>query len=129
VPILAVTTQCVKGHDSAAGSRSSRKLPLMWPGPLSPTSTAGPYGNFPLPPRPPLPDPRESQVVDRRLGMWCSCPLIDCCHNEDQDPCPSGSRPHVHSGSPVSGYTRPWEPGDDSWKDPAPVDVVARPFR
>jgi uncharacterized protein YuzE len=61
--------------------------------------------------------------VDRHLGLLCLCPLIDCCHCEDTDEgdrwrltpdvlgCGSGI--HVHSGSPVSGYTQPWEPGDE----------------
>ena len=86
----------------------------MWPGPFSPT--AGPYGNLPLRPCPPRPGPGESQVVDRHLGMRCFCPLLDCCHNEDQEPCASYGT-HVHSGSPASGYLYPWEPGDESWRD------------
>lgn len=88
----------------------------MWPHPISPASTTATYDNYPRPSQPPLPDPCESQAVDRRLGITCMCPLIDCCHNEDQDPCGSSPRPHVHSGSPVSGYTQPWEPGDESWR-------------
>lgn len=63
--------------------------------------------------------------VDRHLGMICLCPLIECCHCEDTDEgdryrvtpdrnvCGTGV--HAHSGSPVSGYTQPWEPGDRSW--------------
>jgi hypothetical protein len=90
----------------------------MWPGPFSPT--AGTYGNYPLPPQPPRPDPCESQDVDRHLGLFCMCPLIDCCHNEDQDPCRSRGT-HAHSGSPVSGYTQPWEPDDESWRYASPV--------
>ena len=62
--------------------------------------------------------------VDRHLGLRCGCPLIECCHNEDTDQgdrwrvshddggCSLGT--HAHSGSPVSGYTQPWEPGDES---------------
>lgn len=47
------------------------------------------------------------RLVDRHLGIQCSCALIECCHNEDHPPC--GSRGiHVHSGSPASGCTRPW---------------------
>jgi hypothetical protein len=65
-------------------------------------------------------------MVDRHLNLWCCCPLIECCHNEDTDRgnrwrvivaeagCRSG--PHAHSGSPASGYTQPWEPGDESWR-------------
>jgi hypothetical protein len=93
----------------------------MWPGPFS--TIAGPYGNLPLPPQPPRPDPRESQSVDRRLGLWCSCPLLDCCHNEDQEPCGSWGR-HVHSGSPASGYLLPWEPGDESWRGTDAADIL-----
>jgi hypothetical protein len=71
--------------------------------------------------------------VDRHLGLFCLCPLIECCHNEPTDEgdnyrypdppsaaaCPTGV--HAHSGSPVSGYTQPWEPGDDSWRDDDPL--------
>jgi hypothetical protein len=65
-------------------------------------------------------------MVDRHLNLWCGCPLIECCHNEDTDQgnrwrvvtagdgC--GNGPHAHSGSPASGYTRPWEPDDESWR-------------
>jgi hypothetical protein len=93
----------------------------MWPGSFSPT--AGPYGNYPLPPQPPLPDPCESQDVDRRLGLFCMCLLLDCCHDEDQEPCPSRGT-HAHSGSPASGYLHPWEPGDESWREVNVVDAV-----
>jgi hypothetical protein len=73
-------------------------------------------------PSPPLPDPGESQEVERRAGMWCGCPLLDCCHNEDYPAgfnCGNGVTwdGHVHSGSPQSGYLYPWEPGDESWRD------------
>lgn len=84
----------------------------MWAGPWSPTATTS---NVPLPPQPPLPDPCESQVVDRHLGLWCGCALLDCCHNEDHGPCMRGR--HSHSGSPASGFVHPWEPGDESWRD------------
>lgn len=67
----------------------------------------------------PLPDPRESQKVDRHAGMWCGCSLLECCHNEDSGPCVPGR--HVHSGSPQSGYLHPWEPGDESWRDGFPL--------
>lgn len=116
----------------------------MWPGPFPstagsswPTSpTASAYGNVPRPPQPPLPDPGESQLVDRRLGLSCRCPLLECCHNEDTDLgdrfrvtpgtcCASGF--HVHSGSPASGYVQPWEPGDESWRNDA--GLLARPRR
>jgi hypothetical protein len=78
-------------------------------------------------PVPEPPKPRTPQAVDRRLGLLCLCPLIDCCHNEDTDEgdrwrvtptvfgCGTGT--HAHSGSPVSGYTQPWEDGDDSWRE------------
>jgi hypothetical protein len=62
-----------------------------------------------VPPPPPEPDPGESQAVDRHLGMWCGCPLLDCCHNEDQPPCSTYGR-HVESGSPASGYLYRWTP-------------------
>ena len=62
-----------------------------------------------------LPDPGESQVVARRVGLWCGCPLLDCCHNEDYGPC-RDTGVHVHSGSPASGHVYPWEPGDESWR-------------
>lgn len=62
----------------------------------------------------------------RHLGLLCPCLLIECCHNEDTDEgtrwrvTPSdlgcGTGVHAHSGSPVSGYTQPWEPGDESWR-------------
>jgi hypothetical protein len=68
----------------------------------------------------------RAELVDRHLGMWCCCPLIECCHNEDTDqggrwrvgtdPLACGYGVHAHSGSPVSGYTQPWEPGDESWR-------------
>jgi hypothetical protein len=86
----------------------------MWPGPWSPTTTASVF-NRPIPPQPPPPDPGESQSVDRHLGLWCGCPLIECCHNEDHEPCRQGR--HFHSGSPASGYAHPWEPDDESWRD------------
>jgi len=66
---------------------------------------------------------RAATGVDRHLNLTCLCPLIECCHNEDTD---QGDRwrivaggigcggAHAHSGSPVSGFTQPWEPGDDS---------------
>jgi len=94
----------------------------MWHGPLSP-STATANTNYPPPPAPPLPDPRESQAVDRHLGMWCGCRLLDCCHNEDQDPCPDQGR-HAHSGNPATGYMHPWEPGDESWRDMSDAEVL-----
>ena len=68
----------------------------------------------------------EATGVDRHLGKWCGCSLVECCHNEDTDQgdrwrvtpgdygC--GYRVHAHSGSPLSGYTQPWEPGDESWR-------------
>lgn len=78
----------------------------------------------------------KSTGVDRHLGLVCLCPLIDCCHNEDTDEgdrwrcmpddfaCGTGM--HAHSGSPVSGYTQPWEPGDDSWRGDAQLAALAR---
>lgn len=71
---------------------------------------------------------RDATGLERHAGLWCGCPLIECCHNEDAD---EGDRwrisaeelgcrfagQHVHSGSPASGYTQPWEPGDESWRD------------
>jgi hypothetical protein len=91
----------------------------MWPGPLSPTSTAA-YGNPVL--SVPLPEPPEfstAQTVERRTGMWCGCLLLDCCHNEiDGTWWNHGEHGrHVDSGSPASGYLYPWEPGDESWRD------------
>jgi hypothetical protein len=78
-------------------------------------------------PAPEPPRPCTPQTVDRHLGLWCHCPLIECCHNEDTDEgdrwrvtpgvLGCGSRVHTHSGSPVSGWTQPWEPGDESWRD------------
>lgn len=63
--------------------------------------------------------------VDRRLGQWCGCSLIECCHNEDTDEgdrwrvpggSPSCRGAHHHGGSPVSGHTQPWERSDESWR-------------
>jgi hypothetical protein len=75
---------------------------------------------------------RDQAGVDRHLGLWCGCPLIECCHNEDTDEgdrwrltaddLGCGIRVHAHSGSPVSGGTQPWEPGDESWREP---DTIA----
>lgn len=71
---------------------------------------------------------RDTAGIDRHLGLWCPCPLIECCHNEDTDQgdrwrvsagalaCSTGV--HAHSGSPASGYTQPWEPEDESWREP-----------
>lgn len=81
----------------------------MWPGPFSTTATIG--ANLPQPAQPPLPDPGDSQEVDRHLGLWCGCFLIDCCHNEDQPPC-SASGPHHHSGTFASGFLYPGEMTD-----------------
>jgi hypothetical protein len=72
-----------------------------------------------VPPLPPPPD--RSQQVDRHVGMWCGCALLDCCHHEWPEygttfrTCSSGR--HVDSGSPQSGYLYPWAPGDESWRD------------
>lgn len=76
-----------------------------------------------VPPPPPLPDPGESQVVDRHAGMWCGCRLLDCCHNElPETVWNHGSHgPCLDSGSPASGYLYPWEPGDDSWREYAGI--------
>ncbi len=67
------------------------------------------------------------QGCSRHIGLWCGCPLIECCHNEDtgegerwrvvRDPLCCGYGAHVHSGSPVSGFTQPWEPGDEPWRE------------
>lgn len=72
---------------------------------------------------------KDATGVDRHLGQVCLCPLIECCHNEDTDEgdrwrvvpnaLECGYGMHAHSGSPVSGYTQPWEPGDESWRDDA----------
>lgn len=80
---------------------------------------------------------RDRLGIDRYLGLWCGCSLIECCHNEDTDqgdrwridygPQACSGR-HHHSGSPLSGYTQPWEPGDESWRDsfePRPVSKLA----
>lgn len=79
---------------------------------------------------------RDATGVDRHLGLLCLCPLIECCHNEDTDQgdrwrvpadrniCSPGV--HAHSGSPVSGYTQPWEPGDDSWRGDSQLAALAR---
>ena len=49
-------------------------------------------------------------AVDRHLGMYCCCPLLDCCHNErDGEPFGCGRRGgHVESGNPATGYLWPW---------------------
>jgi hypothetical protein len=68
----------------------------------------------------------SAPAVDRHAGLLCGCLLLECCHNEDTD---QGQRwrvragdcknrltspwPHVHSGSPESGFTRPREPGGE----------------
>jgi hypothetical protein len=69
---------------------------------------------------------RDATGVDRHLNLSCFCPLIECCHNEDTDQgdrwrilagvvaCGGGT--HAHSGSPASGFTQPWAPGDESWR-------------
>jgi hypothetical protein len=87
---------------------------------------------------PPPEPPRQGtpQTVDRHLGMWCCCGLLECCHNEDTDEgdrwrvTPTvlgcGSRVHAHSGSPVSGWTQPWEDGDNSWRGDAQLAALAR---
>lgn len=51
---------------------------------------------------------RDATGVDRHLGLWCGCYLIDCCHNEDQPPCPSTGA-HHHSGTFASGFLYPGE--------------------
>jgi hypothetical protein len=70
-------------------------------------------------PPPPLPD--RSQQLDRHAGMWCGCPLLDCCHSEMPGDgyafTHHGTGSHIDSGSPQSGYLHPWEPGDESWRD------------
>lgn len=68
---------------------------------------------------------RDSTGLDRHLGLYCFCPLIECCHNEDTDEgdrwrlsaATCSPRRHMDSGSPLSGYTQPWEPGDESWQE------------
>jgi hypothetical protein len=50
-------------------------------------------------------------LVNRHLGMYCCCPLLDCCHNEQDGEtwnCGHLDSVHVHSGSPASGYLWPW---------------------
>lgn len=59
-------------------------------------------------PAPPL--PKDLPRIDRHVGLWCGCPLLDCCHNEDQYPHRGGR--HIDSGSPESGYLYPWPPED-----------------
>jgi hypothetical protein len=54
---------------------------------------------------------RDATGVDRHLSLWCSCFLLDCCHNEDQPPC-SASGPHHHSGTFASGFLYPGEMTD-----------------
>lgn len=75
---------------------------------------------------------RDATGVGRHLNLVCMCPLIECCHNEDTDQgvrwrvpahCAS-ERGHAHSGSPASGYTQPWEPGDESWRDTDPITAL-----
>jgi hypothetical protein len=68
--------------------------------------------------------------VDRRLGIWCHCSLLDCCHNEGIDRFNCGSSRHdghAHSGNPASGYLHPWtqEEYDTQqryWNRPDPDD-------
>ena len=87
----------------------------------------------PLPP--PLPDPTQSQAVERHAGMWCGCPLLDCSHNELAGMRWNGGQHgrHVESGSPQSGYLYPWEPGDESWREhggiPGAVSTASLPNR
>jgi hypothetical protein len=59
--------------------------------------------------------------VDRHLGMYCCCGLLDCCHDETGDwdafNCGHGRTVHVHSGSPASGYLYPWAQEEyDAWQ-------------
>jgi hypothetical protein len=72
-----------------------------------------------VPPAPPLPDPAESQTVDRHAGMWCGCLLLDCSHNELPGVIWNLGQygRHVEWGSPASGYLYPWEPDDESWRE------------
>jgi hypothetical protein len=49
--------------------------------------------------------------VSRRLGIWCHCALLGCCHNEDADRFNCGNSQHdghAHSGNPATGYLYPW---------------------
>ena len=73
--------------------------------------------------------------VDRHIGLYCGCFLIECCHNEDTDQggrwrvsaadhdCRTG-RGHHHSGNPATGFVHPWEPGDESWRDMDPITML-----
>lgn len=67
--------------------------------------------------------------VDRRLGMYCSCPLLDCCHNErDGESFGCGRRGgHAESGNPATGYLWPWTDEEYNaqqryWNRPDPDD-------
>lgn len=53
---------------------------------------------------------RDRTGVDRHLNVYCSCPLLDCCHNErDGEPFGCGQRGgHAESGNPATGYLYPW---------------------
>lgn len=68
-------------------------------------------------PLPPFPPPLKDQLrVERHLGMYCGCPLLGCCHNEDYElgfNCGRLTQRHFHSGSPESGYLLPWPPRDE----------------
>ena len=79
---------------------------------------------------PPVPEPPDrSQELDRHVGMWCGCLLLDCCHNELPEDGYAfqwhSYGHHVDSGSPASGYLYPWEPGDESWREPPTLLPVA----
>ena len=82
----------------------------MWPVAVEP---------LPLPPL-----AKDLPAVERHLGMWCGCLLLDCCHNEDRHP--HGHGRHVDSGDPRSGYLYPWEPGDESWREEWPLPFAVR---
>ena len=61
----------------------------------------------------------SSQAVERHLGMWCGCTLLNCCHDESGRAfnCGSGWDRHVHSGNPWTGYLYPWSPAEwETWK-------------
>jgi len=69
---------------------------------------------------PPVPEPPDrSQELDRHVGMWCGCLLLDCCHSEIVGTIwnHGSAGPCCDSGTPASGYLYPWEPGDDSWRN------------
>jgi hypothetical protein len=63
--------------------------------------------------------PKDGPTADRHLGLWCGCPLLECCHNEDQF---EHRGRHIDLGSPRSGYLLPWT--DDEYAEDQRAGLV-----